>query len=134
MKSILLVATAFANKGPTTNVELIAKNQMENNTVGNSMEVTYWHFTDGIGGSFIYMDTTLNVSKTTENSEYLWGTLLLKYAGTAVSYDVGLCGKKYVEGAAIDDKTSEDDTETIVDETGDSWRLEDLWFVTTPFG
>lgn len=55
------------------------------------MSMTYWVVTDGHGGSFLHMNTFLNADEPQTGATYMWGTLLLKYSGTAISYDIGLC-------------------------------------------
>jgi hypothetical protein len=76
------------------------------------MSLEFWVYTDGEGGSFFYMNTFLNADKPAINSEYVWGTALLSRAGTAVSYDVGLCLHKFTGDAEIN-----------VDQSGDTWNV-----------
>ena len=52
----LLFLLSLADLGPKKNVTLIEKAEKVNNTRGNSMNMTYWVFTNGLGDSFINMD------------------------------------------------------------------------------
>ena len=70
------------------------------------MSMNYWIFTDGDGGAFLYQTTTLNADIADVGATYLWGTLWLKYAGQAITYDVGLCTHKFTGQDEIDGETT----------------------------
>ncbi len=53
----LLVIFALADIGPSTNITLIEKGEHTNNTRGNSMNMTYWVYTDGNGKAYINLNT-----------------------------------------------------------------------------
>ena len=121
----LFASQATANVGPSTDLVLISKlkDPQVVNKVGNSMSLEYWVYTDGDGGSFFNMNTYLNAVKPPVGSKYIWGTALLKYAGSAVSYDVGLCIHQFMG-----------DDEINVDQSGATWSVEDMWFTRqSPF-
>jgi len=53
----LLVLFVLADIGPSSNVTLIEKGEHTNNTRGNSMNMTYWVYTDGNGNAYINLST-----------------------------------------------------------------------------
>ena len=53
----LLFLSALADLGPSTNITLIEKGEHTNNTRGNSMNLTYWVYTDGKGNAYINLNT-----------------------------------------------------------------------------
>jgi hypothetical protein len=53
----LLFLIALADIGPSTNITLIEKGEHTNNTRGNSMNLTYWVYTDGEGHAYINLNT-----------------------------------------------------------------------------
>ena len=87
------------------------------------MSLTFWVFTDGEGGSFFYMTTFLNADAPPIGSTYIWGTALLKEAGTVTSYDVGLCFFTFTDAKKININLSK----SVL-------SVKDYWFTrTSPF-
>jgi len=131
----LLVAGTLAGVGPKTQVSLIPKNQTQNNTKGSFLETTYWVFTmddpdeDDKGIIYINLDTTLTMNGVKDMSDIWWCALIMKTAGTQVSYDCGLCHHKLDKTL---DRISEPDDEQM-EERESRWSLTDVYFGEPPF-
>lgn len=84
--------------------------------------MTFWVFTDGDGGAYLYLTTYLNADVATVGSTYMWGTAFIKMAGQVASYDVGLCTHQF---------TGED--EIGKDQSDETWNIIDMWITESPF-
>jgi len=95
--AVSLILTVVANVGPKTTVSLIPRTQIVNNTKGSFLETKYWVLTEDDpdnedkGIAYINFDTTLTMNGVENESTLYWCALILKVAGTSVSYDCGLC-------------------------------------------
>lgn len=131
----VLVAGALANVGPKTDVSLIPKNQTQNNTKGSFLETTFWVYTmddpdqDDKGIAYIYLDTTLTMNGVADQSDIWWCALILKTAGTQVSYDCGLCHHKLDK--TLDRISAPNDEQ--MEERISRWDLIDEYFGEPPF-
>ena len=131
----LLVATVLANVGPKTTVSLIPRTQIVNNTKGSSLETRYWVLTEDDpdnedkGIAHINFDTTLTMNGVEDGSKLYWCALIMKVAGTSVSYDCGLCS--HTLNRELDGIGSPNEEQRL--EWESRWSLTDQYFNSPPF-
>ena len=91
--ALLTVNLVLAGTGPSTYSTLIDTNQAQFNADHNILSLTHWIYTDGEGGAYIKLITSLLYSPPQDLSTIFYGTMFQKKAGLQTFYDLGLCSQ-----------------------------------------